>query len=571
MWTQAERRALRYIATGDYDRAIDEYRKLLSEVGDDPDIFNAIGDLYVKKRDFENAVNFYEKAVDLYRREGLTENAIAVARKALRYDPERKHLYLTLAELYSSIGRHDEAIGYLAAFLERGVKKEEFDMVIKSFKTVAAEVSKDMERLPRFERLFNKLQQIIEEVGERSLDEAEKEYAKTGRIPPAKPWPVEEEEYVEKYEKVEKEEAPIEEKQPPQPTEIERIEPEKREFTEEEIEKLAEFPSGEFEEELWKPAERPEPWERAVPTPPPPPPTEETSILRSEEQVEKVEWPPVEEAETPVEGYPPVEEAPPVEEVPPVEEYPPAEEMPPIEEVPVEREAIPPEFERPSYPEVEELVPTSEEVEKTLEEIIGPPEEKETPPPPTPPPAESVAPPPPTPEVPTMPPEAVERPAKPRIEKPKPTVKTEAEEVKREMVKVLTAVKDFIMAPTSLYFPDVEPFELGFILLDMGLYEAAIAHFQLGLDDDEKRLIALKMSALAFLKWGKIQLAVRQLKKAMEIEDDIEIHYILGQCYEALGRPKDALREYEEVFLRNLDYKDVAERISRLYASIKRS
>ena len=58
---------------------------------------------------------------------------------------------------------------------------------------------------------------------------------------------------------------------------------------------------------------------------------------------------------------------------------------------------------------------------------------------------------------------------------------------------------------------------------------------------------------------------------AMEIEDDIEIHYILGQCYEALGRPKDALREYEEVFLRNLDYKDVAERISRLYASIKRS
>jgi tetratricopeptide (TPR) repeat protein len=168
MWTQAEQRALKYLAQGEYEKAIEAYKEILKE-GEDPDIYNALGDIYLRINKFDEAVKNYEKALELYRREGFTENAIAVAKKLQRHR-ERNDLLLTLAELYAQLERNDEAIEYLSRYLEKDIEQDDLPLLSDIFRKIGESISKDSEILPRFERLFLKLQELIEKFGEKSLE-----------------------------------------------------------------------------------------------------------------------------------------------------------------------------------------------------------------------------------------------------------------------------------------------------------------------------------------------------------------------------------------------------------------
>ena len=168
MWTQAEQKALKYLAHGEYEKAIEAYKEILKE-GEDPDIYNALGDIYLRINKFEETVNNYEKALELYEKEGFYENAIAVAKKLQRHG-ERKDLLLTLARLYAHLGRHDESIEYLNRYLEKDIEQSDLPILSEIFKKIGEGISKDSEILPRFERLFLKLQELIEKFGEKSLE-----------------------------------------------------------------------------------------------------------------------------------------------------------------------------------------------------------------------------------------------------------------------------------------------------------------------------------------------------------------------------------------------------------------
>jgi len=168
MRARVEKDALKYLALGDYDRAIEEYKKLIKEGIENPEIFNSLGDAYLRKGDIPNALNNYWKALEKFEADGLPENAYALAKKISRYE-NSKRVYIKLAELSSLLGYHDEAVDYLNKCLDMGLGRDEVDRVMSSFKKVASEISKDMINEPRFERLFLKLQEIVEGFGDLSL------------------------------------------------------------------------------------------------------------------------------------------------------------------------------------------------------------------------------------------------------------------------------------------------------------------------------------------------------------------------------------------------------------------
>jgi tetratricopeptide (TPR) repeat protein len=75
--------------------------------------------------------------------------------------------------------------------------------------------------------------------------------------------------------------------------------------------------------------------------------------------------------------------------------------------------------------------------------------------------------------------------------------------------------------------------------------------------------------AQCFLDKGVPEAAIRWYQKALNApaideETRTALHYELGGAYETAGDKPSALKHFMEVYGRNIDYRDVAERIKPL-------
>ncbi|MFA5031907.1 MAG: tetratricopeptide repeat protein [bacterium] len=118
---QVEREARAYVVIGEWEKAIALYRELLEE-SEDPNIYNLIGDVYVRMSSLNDALPEYLRAIDLYETEGLFENGIAVCKKALRLIPGYTELYFNLAVFYAEIGLLNEAAEAFKHYLQSNSK-----------------------------------------------------------------------------------------------------------------------------------------------------------------------------------------------------------------------------------------------------------------------------------------------------------------------------------------------------------------------------------------------------------------------------------------------------------------
>lgn len=96
--------AQRFVARGQIDKAIAEWQKLLKDAPFDGNIFNTIGDLHLKRNAKLDAIEAYEKAADVFRKNGFDLKALAVYKKIVGIDPNRVDAHLALAELNASRG-----------------------------------------------------------------------------------------------------------------------------------------------------------------------------------------------------------------------------------------------------------------------------------------------------------------------------------------------------------------------------------------------------------------------------------------------------------------------------------
>jgi tetratricopeptide (TPR) repeat protein len=113
--------------------------------------------------------------------------------------------------------------------------------------------------------------------------------------------------------------------------------------------------------------------------------------------------------------------------------------------------------------------------------------------------------------------------------------------------------------------------QLGTLLLELGLIDAAIAQFQQAQKGPPVRVASLIGLGRCFKAKRLYDLAVAQLslaKAELGAMDDTkkDVIYELGACFELMGRPEAAIEEFKVVYSEDIGFRDVAEKINTFYA-----
>ncbi len=96
-----------------FDRALESYVQIIEQTKGNEDkdvaVYNRVGDLYLRLNKTDQAVHYYEQAVDLYTDGGYLNNAIALCNKILRHAPKRNQIYYKLGKISAKKGFNSDA------------------------------------------------------------------------------------------------------------------------------------------------------------------------------------------------------------------------------------------------------------------------------------------------------------------------------------------------------------------------------------------------------------------------------------------------------------------------------
>lgn len=161
-----------FASKGQFDAAINEWKKLSAESPGDGSIHNSIGELHLKRSATMDAVAAFIQAANAFRAEGATLKAIATYKKILKLDPSRYDMYRYLGDLNAERGLLSSAVqDYLTLgkyYLKERKTKEALDIYRKI-------VSQDPSNLDAQQRVAELCLQ------ENMQDEATKVYLQLGR------------------------------------------------------------------------------------------------------------------------------------------------------------------------------------------------------------------------------------------------------------------------------------------------------------------------------------------------------------------------------------------------------
>jgi tetratricopeptide (TPR) repeat protein len=126
-----KQQARRHEQAEDWQEALEQYQKAIRELEkeDQADIglINRVGDLFVRVGKLDQAVQYYERAVDLYREAFLPNNAIAVCKKIIRNAPNRHQVYLKIGQIRAEQGFLSDARTNFLTYAERMQKAGNLD------------------------------------------------------------------------------------------------------------------------------------------------------------------------------------------------------------------------------------------------------------------------------------------------------------------------------------------------------------------------------------------------------------------------------------------------------------
>ena len=191
--------AQQYTIRGHIPKAIEEWKKLLTDTPNDANIYNTVGDLSLKIQPYssarDEAVSYYLKAGEIFESSGFALKAIAVYKKTLKIDPSRKEIYVHLGDLNCERGLIGNAReDYLLAaklYSQEGFVKEALDVYRKIadldpsnliIRTKIAEIFLKEGLKEEAIEEYNKV--AIAYIGEGRRDEAEDLYRQILRLEP---------------------------------------------------------------------------------------------------------------------------------------------------------------------------------------------------------------------------------------------------------------------------------------------------------------------------------------------------------------------------------------------------
>ena len=111
-------------------------------------------------------------------------------------------------------------------------------------------------------------------------------------------------------------------------------------------------------------------------------------------------------------------------------------------------------------------------------------------------------------------------------------------------------------------------YDLGMAYLEMDLITEAIREFQFAANSSMYQARSLELIGLCFIKENNPRLAVKQLEKGLGLVGDVDrdsigLQYNLGLAYEMLGKDDKAKHCFEEVYVLDVSFRDVAEKMKK--------
>lgn len=134
-----------------FDKALAVYVKLLESFDEHADeldvaLFNRVGDLMLRQGNTADAVDYYERAIDLYSDTGFFNNAIALCNKVLRQSPGRASIYYKLGKISAHKGFKSDAKVNFLEYADRMKKAGKVDEAFRALKEFA-DLSPDQDEI----------------------------------------------------------------------------------------------------------------------------------------------------------------------------------------------------------------------------------------------------------------------------------------------------------------------------------------------------------------------------------------------------------------------------------------
>ena len=488
--TQIRQKAQEFLSKGQTDKAIQEYRRLISIESKNPNLYNELGDIYLRANDKSQAVQNFEKAAVIYEKVALYNNAVAVCKKILRIEPEKADTIFKLGELRAKQKLIGEAVTYFTQYVEAILENPQA-MLTRSQKDVDLMVA----LMPTSEPVLVKAAEIYEQLGLK-LKTAEV-YTMLAAIASANG----DEKNTAHYRR--------------------RVDDMKSGFTPEELEKMDGAGDGQG--------------------------GAASSPIAGGAPVEEAETQPA--AAAPENAAGDSEAAP---DVPPAEDESAAgggeEERTLADAAAPEAGAVPSD----AVDEAEMVAAMSQGSETyTAGEAAGggarPTSDEEF--------ARMRA--------------ASSAEGSPgHASGPSDTSQQDAAQSAQGAQERGTNLVEEITSDVEK--DDLKShYDLGMAYLEMGLFTEAIRDFQIAARAPELQLSSMEMIGHCFLKHDQPRLAVKQLTHALEISktagsESLGIHYNLGLAHEMLGELDSALEHFEEVYILDMSFRDVADKMKKL-------
>jgi tetratricopeptide (TPR) repeat protein len=127
--------AQKFIEKGQIDKAIAEWEKLLKE-SPDGNVYNTIGDLYLRRNQKREAIEAFAKAANIFREDGFYLKAIGLYRKILNISTSDTDALVALAELNAEKGLVGNANQNLLAVAEKFIKEGAVERAAELYKKV---------------------------------------------------------------------------------------------------------------------------------------------------------------------------------------------------------------------------------------------------------------------------------------------------------------------------------------------------------------------------------------------------------------------------------------------------
>jgi len=128
--------AEKYVQQGKIQNAITEYEKVSKEDPKDLTVLNTIGDLYGRVGNNDKAATCFKRVGDAYAHEGFTVKAIAMYKKLTKLVPGTTDAVMKLAELYTQQGLYNDARQQYVVVADACMKSGDTDGAARIFQKI---------------------------------------------------------------------------------------------------------------------------------------------------------------------------------------------------------------------------------------------------------------------------------------------------------------------------------------------------------------------------------------------------------------------------------------------------